>query len=90
MANTNSLRPGMDRNPLRSGDADYSPGSQNYIEKGEEWERLTTPLTEGKEMPPVFIEEKVDTEADHPGMVKNPEYVKVMKHLEDVLDVVTL
>ena len=51
---------------------------------------MTTPLTEGKEIPPEFIEEKVDTETDHPGMVKNPEYVKVMKHLEDVLDVGTL
>ena len=62
MANTNSLRPILDRNPLRSDGANYSDwlrNLRNVLKRERKEYVLTTPLPEGEAMPPEFIEEKV-------------------------------
>lgn len=64
MANTNSLRPILDRNPLRSDGANYSDwlrNLRNVLKRERKEYVLTTPLPEGEEMPPEFIVEKAAT-----------------------------
>ena len=93
MANTNSLRPILERNPLRSDGANYSDwlrNLRNVLRRERKEYVLTTPLPEGEETPPEFIEEKAATEAGPAVLVKNPAYVKLQTHLADELDVGTL
>ena len=93
MANTNSLRPVLDRNPLRSDGANYSDwlrNLRNVLKRERKEYVLTTPLPEGELMPPEFIEEKAATEGAPAVMIKNPAYVSVQTHLADELDVGTL
>ena len=93
MANTNSLRPVLDRNPLRSDGANYSDwlrNLRNVLKRERKEYVLTTPLPEGEVMPPEFIEEKAATDTAPTVMAKNPAYVSVQTHLADELDVGTL
>ena len=89
MANTNSLRPILERNPLRSDGANYSDwlrNLRNVLRRERKEYVLTTPLPEGEETPREYIEEKAATETDPAVMVKNPAYVKLQTHLADELD----
>ena len=93
MANTNSLRPILERNPLRSDGANYSDwlrNLRNVLRRERKEYVLTTPLPEGELMPPKFREEKAATETVPAVMAKNPAYVSVQTHLADELDVGTL
>ena len=93
MANTNSMRPVLDRNPLRSDGANYSDwlrNLRNVLKRERKEYVLTTPLPEGEVMPPEFIEEKAATDTAPAVMAKNPAFVSVQTHLADELDVGTL
>ena len=94
MANTNSLRPILERNPLRSDGANYSDwlrNLRNVLRRAKKEYVLTTPLPEGQLEPPEFLDhESSDGTNTITLKVKNPDYVKLQQHLADELDVATL